>query len=173
MTHQSAPALKTFLRACVHRPWAPQLAEWAPLVIRLIVGYGFMAHGFAKLLRGADSFAVVLQAMSVPAPHLMSWITIAIEIFGGLAILAGAFVTLASIPMIIVLLVAIFTVHFPYGFSSIKLLAVTPQGAQFGPPGYETDLLYIAGLVSLVLGGAGRFSVDYAISRPSAGCSTS
>jgi putative oxidoreductase len=39
-----------------------------------------------------------------------------------------------------VLLVATFTVHLAYGFSSIKLLAVTPTGAQFGPPGYEVDL---------------------------------
>ena len=38
-------------------------------------------------------------------------------------------------------LVAIFTVHLPYGFSSIKLMAVTPAGAQFGPVGYECNLL--------------------------------
>ncbi|MFY9952174.1 hypothetical protein [Bradyrhizobium sp.] len=57
--------------------------------------------------------------------------------------------------MAIVLLVAIFTVHLPYGFSSIKLQEITPTGAQFGPPGYETDLLYLACLVTLVVGAAG------------------
>jgi uncharacterized membrane protein YphA (DoxX/SURF4 family) len=56
----------------------------------------------------------------------------------------GAFVTLVSIPMAALLLVAMFTVHLPYGFSSIKLVAVTPAGAQFGPPGYECNLLYLA-----------------------------
>ena len=54
--------------------------------------------------------------------------------------------------MAAVLLVAMFTVHLPYGFSSIKLMAVTPAGAVFGPPGYETDLLYLACLAALVAG---------------------
>jgi len=58
------------------------------------------------------------------------------------------------------LLVAIFTVHLPYGFSSIKLMAVTATGAQFGPPGYECDLLYLACLAALVLGGSGPLAID-------------
>jgi putative oxidoreductase len=62
--------------------------------------------------------------------------------------------------MAVVLLVAIFTVHLPYGFSSIKLMAVTAAGAQFGQPGYETDVLYLACLAALVLGGSGPFAVD-------------
>ena len=52
------------------------------------------------------------------------------------------------------------TVHLPYGFSSIKLVAVTAAGAQFGPPGYEANLLYLASLAALVLGGSGPLSVD-------------
>ena len=51
-------------------------------------------------------------------------------------------------------MVATLTVHLQYGFSSIKLLAATSAGAQFGPPGYETDLLYLACLAALVLGGS-------------------
>jgi len=74
-------------------------------------------------------------------------------------------VPLASIPMAIVLLTAIFTVHLPYGFSSIKLEAITSAGAQFGPPGYETDLLYLACLMALVLGGSGPFSIDRFLSN--------
>jgi putative oxidoreductase len=62
--------------------------------------------------------------------------------------------------MAAVLLVAIFTVHLPYGFSSIKLEAVTAAGAQFGPPGYETNLLYLACLAALVLGGSGPLSIE-------------
>src|SRR6516165_12487893 len=119
------------------------IARWAPVPLRLIVGYGFMEHGFAKLARGLDAFPAILHALGVPAPHLMGWLTIFIEIVGGLAVLLGVFVPLASIPMAAVLLVAIFTVHLPYGVSSIKLLAVTAAGAQFGPPGFETDLLYL------------------------------
>jgi hypothetical protein len=73
----------------------------------------------------------------------MAWSTILVEILGGLAVLVGAFVTLASLPMAAVLLVATFTVHLPYGFSSIKLNAVTAAGPQLGPPGYEVNLLYL------------------------------
>jgi len=51
-------------------------------------------------------------------------------------------------------------VHLPYGFSSIKLIAVTPTGAQFGPPGYECDLLYLAALVTLVMMGPGPLALD-------------
>jgi putative oxidoreductase len=66
--------------------------------------------------------------------------------------------------MAIVLLTAILTVHLPYGFLTVKLLAVTSAGAQFGPVGYEMNLLYIACLAALVLGGAGPLSVDRMLS---------
>jgi len=137
-----------------------RLASWAPLVLRLVVGYGFAVHGFAKLSRGPDSFAGILHSISVPAPHFMAWLTTLTELLGGIAIGLGALVPLVSIPLAAILLVAIFTVHLPYGFSSIKLIAVTQAGAQFGPPGYECDLLYLAALVALVLGGPGRLAID-------------
>jgi putative oxidoreductase len=80
-------------------------------------------------------------------------------------VLLGALVPLAAIPMAIVLLVAIFTVHLPNGFSSIKLQSFDSLGAHFGQPGYETDLLYLAGLIALCLGGAGPLSIDGALRR--------
>lgn len=135
------------------------------LPIRLIVGYGFMEHGYAKLDRGVEGFAHILQAIGMPFSSLLAWSTVLIEILGGLAILLGAFVALASIPMAIVLIVAILTVHLPNGFSSIKLQSFGPDGAHFGQPGYECDLLYLAGLAALVLGGAGPLSIDRLISH--------
>lgn len=142
-----------------------RFSRWAPLVLRLVIGGGFMQHGFAKLLRGPEMFAGILAAIGVPAPELMAWLTVAIEILGGFAVVIGAFVTLASIPMIVVLLVATFTVHLPYGFSSIKLQSVHNGIAHFGQPGYECDLLYLAGLLALMLYGAGPWSVDDAIAQ--------
>jgi putative oxidoreductase len=136
------------------------IGRWAPLPLRLIVGYGFMEHGFAKLAKGPDAFAAILHALGVPAPHVMAWATILIEVLGGLAVILGAFVALAALPMAALLLVAVFTVHLPYGFSSIKLVAVTAAGAQFGPPGYECNLLYLACLAALVLGGPGPLAID-------------
>jgi putative oxidoreductase len=136
------------------------LARWAPIPLRLIVGYGFAEHGFAKLLRGSENFTGVLHAMGLPMPAVFAWITIMTEIAGGILMLLGALVPLISIPMAVVLIVAIVTVHWPYGFSSIKLQAITPHGAHFGEPGYETDLLYLACILALVLGGAGPFAID-------------
>jgi putative oxidoreductase len=124
-----------------------------------------MQHGFAKLSKGPAAFAAILQALHVPEPHLMAWFTIWTELLGGLAIILGAFVALVSLPMAALLLVAIFTVHLPYGFSSIKLMAVTAAGAQFGPPGYECDLLYLACLAALVLGGSGPLAIDGLIGK--------
>lgn len=135
-------------------------ARWAPIPLRLIVGYGFMQHGWAKLHRGPDAFAAVLHALAVPAPHLMAWLTIVTELAGGALILLGAFIPLISVPMAIVMLVAIFTVHLPFGFPSIKLLGVTAAGPRFGPPGYECDLLYLACLAALVLAGPGPLAID-------------
>src|SRR5579859_8159354 len=61
----------------------PQMARWAPLALRLMVGYGFMEHGYAKLARGSDSFSHILQALGVPMPELLAWATILVELFGG------------------------------------------------------------------------------------------
>ena len=136
------------------------IARWAPIPLRLIVGYGFMEHGFSKLSKGPDAFAAILQALGVSGPHFLAWSTILVELLGGLAVILGAFVPLVSLPMAAILLAAIFTVHLPYGFSSIKLIAVTEAGAQFGPPGYECNLLYLSCLAALVLGGPGPFALD-------------
>jgi len=137
-----------------------RLARWAPIPLRLIVGYGFFAHGVAKLEKGPERFVEILHAIGTPAPHLMAWLTIFVELLGGLAVLLGAFVPWVSAPMIAVLLVAMFTVHLPFGFTSIKLLAVTADGPKFGPPGYETNLLYLACLATLLLAGSGPLAVD-------------
>ena len=152
---------KDFLRGIAFDlPGRFPIARWAPIPLRLIVGLGFIEHGLAKLSKGPDAFAAILHALAVPAPHFMAWVTIITELLGGLAILLGGFVSLVSLPLAAVLLVAIFTVHLPYGFSSIKLMAVTPSGAQFGPVGYECNLLYLAGLAALVLGGSGPLAID-------------
>jgi len=125
-----------------------------------MVGYGFMAHGYSKVVRGPEHFAAILHALSVPVPGLMGWVTIVVELVGGLAVLIGAFVLWVSIPLAAILLVSIFMLMLPYGFLSIKLQAVTSTGIQLGTPGYEIDLLYLASLAALVLGGTGPLSLD-------------
>lgn len=136
------------------------LSGFALLPVRLIAGYGFLEHGIAKWSRGAGAFSAVLEAMHVPAPHLMAILTIATEVGGGIALLLGAFVALVSVPSIVLLATAVFTVHLPYGFSSIKLMSYAHGRAQFGPPGYECDLLYMAAILTLALAGPSPWSVD-------------
>jgi putative oxidoreductase len=143
------------------------VARWAVLPMRLLVGYGFIEHGVAKLSRGPDVFAGILQQLGVPMPHVAAWLTIGTELLGGLALLLGAFVVWASIPTALVLLAAMVTVHLPYGFSSVKLLSVSASGAQFGPVGYELDLLYLAALIVLALQGPGPLSIDNVRQRKS------
>lgn len=134
--------------------------SWALFLLRLVVGYGFLAHGLAKLSRGPGVFAGILHNLGVPLPMLSAWSTIATEVLGGAAMLIGVFVVWASIPMAVVLLVAAIAVHLHYGFSSIRLLAVSSSGATFGPVGYELDLLYLAALLTLALAGPGTAAVD-------------
>jgi putative oxidoreductase len=134
--------------------------QTAPLFLRLIIGFGFMAHGWAKLSRGPGGFEKLLTQLNVPFPHLMSWITPLVEVFGGAAIFLGVFVSITAVPLIIIMMVAMFGIHIHYGFSSIKTIGLTPQGPLFGPPGYEICLLYIGGLIALLISGSGKFSVD-------------
>jgi putative oxidoreductase len=139
--------------------------QWALLPLRLMIGYGFMAHGWAKLSRGPDGFAKLLGQIGAPLPEVTAWVSTLTELLGGLAILVGAFVAVVSVPLIVMMLVAMFTVHLRYGFSAINTIGLTAGGPQFGPPGYEVNLLYIAGLLTLILGGAGAVSIDRLLAR--------
>jgi putative oxidoreductase len=65
-----------------------------------------------------------------------------------------------SIPLITSMIAAIVTVQGRFGFSSINTIGLTPSGPLFGPPGYEINLLYIAGLVALALSGPTALSID-------------
>ena len=139
---------------------ANPFAPWAPVLLRVAVGLGFVMHGWAKFSRGPEGFATVLHTLGIPMPFVLAWLTTLVELVGGAAIIAGAFVPFAALPMAVVLLVALFTVHLPYGFFSVKLVEVSASGTKFGTVGWEIILLYLAGLGALAFGGPGAFSVD-------------
>ena len=140
-------------------------SRWAVLPLRIIVGYGFLAHGAVKWSRGPANFARLLHQIGVPLPTSTAYMVTLVEVLGGLAILAGAFVAIVSIPLVASMLVAMFTVQLRYGFSSVNTIGLTPAGPVFGPPGYEINLLYIAALLALALAGPGGWSVDGWLSR--------
>jgi putative oxidoreductase len=141
------------------------LRRWAPIPIRMIVGYGFVVHGYAKLARGPEHFSEILHVLGVPMPGVMSWVIIGVELIGGFAVLTGAFMRWFIIPMAAILLVSTFRVLLPYGFQSIELRGVTSTGVQLATPGYEVDLLYLACLAALILSGTGPLSLDNIIAK--------
>jgi putative oxidoreductase len=105
-----------------------QWQRWVPIPIRVILGVGFMVHGWAKWSRGPAAFAELLKHAHVPLPLANAWVVTLLEIFGGLALLAGAFVTIVSVPLILSMLGAMFTVNINYGFSAVNTIGLTPDG---------------------------------------------
>ena len=135
--------------------------QWAPLPLRLIIGFGFIYHGFPKIsAEGHQTFVATLSRIHVPAPGLMAWVAGVVEFVGGIALILGVFVTIASALLALDMLVALVKVHWAAGFSFMNFTGVGPNGPTFGLPGYEVNLLHIAGLVALILGGAGALSFE-------------
>ena len=146
-------------------PWrdvvTPELADFIGERDSLL-GIGFVYHGFPKLFSSAEheGFVAMLQGIGVPASALTAWIVAIVESLGGLALIAGAYVAVAAVPLAVNMLVALLTVHLPMGCSFMNITGMSEAGPTFGMPGYEVNLLYIAGLVALILGGAGALSID-------------
>lgn len=140
---------------------------WGPVPIRILIGFGFIYHGFIKLFTsiGHENFLRLLNSIGVPLPNIISWLIGGLEFFGGIAVLAGAFVTITNILLILDMVVAMFWVNLPSGFNLMNVTVLIEGGPKFGIPGLEINLLYIAGLVSLLLTGAGNYSVDKIIKK--------
>jgi putative oxidoreductase len=134
----------------------------AALPLRLVLGFGLAYHGFPKLFDAAGhaGFVGMLHGLGFPAPSLLAWVVGLLEFGGGLALLAGAFARAVAALGIVEMAVALVAVHLPEGFNFIHITGTSPNGPVFGMPGYEVNLLYIAGLAALLLGGAGPLSVD-------------
>jgi putative oxidoreductase len=148
-----APAFRSVIDTSPAKPFAL-------LMLRLVIGFGFVAHGYAKLHRGPEKFGALLAFLGVPFPQFTAWFVALVELLGGLALMIGAFVLILSVPLIILHLVAMSTIHIHYGFSSVNTIGLTPDGPLFGPPGFEISLLYIGGIVVLAAFGPGALSVD-------------
>jgi len=112
--------------------------EWVPVPIRMILGVGFVVHGWAKWSRGPAVFAELLRQVGVPWPLANAWLVTLLEMFGGLALLVGAFVTIVSVPLILSMLGAMFTVNIKYGFSAINTIGLTPEGPNLARRGMKS-----------------------------------
>ena len=145
------------------------ISRWAPIPLRLLLGFGFVYHGFPKLFssEGHEMFVGMLGGLGVPAPGLMAWFVGILELVGGIGLILGAFVSVFSALLIINMLVALFKVHLAQGFNFMNMTGMTEGGPTFGMPGYEVNVLYIAGLAALFLWGKSAISIDrwFAIRR--------
>lgn len=121
----------------------------ALLGLRLVLAYGFYAPAMMKW-DDIASVASWFESMGMPLPTLNAYLAASTELAGVILLTLGLATRLISIPLIVVMLVAIFMVHLPHGFSS-------------GDNGFEIPLYYILMLFTLVTMGAGKLSVDHFI----------
>ena len=143
------------------------LSRWSPLPLRILLGIGCVHHGWHNVIMADErqAFTWMLREIGNTNPTVLLWIISATSFVGGLALLTGAFVRQVAVPLAVNVAAILFVMHVPNGFDYLKLTAVTAQGPQYGMPGYEVSLLYMAGLMSLGLSGAGPLSVDWARAR--------
>src|SRR5437867_12631366 len=132
----------------------------ATLILRLVLGVVFFAHGAQKLLGwfGGPGFSGTMGfftgMMHIPAP--LAFLAIAAEFFGGLGLILGFLTRIAAFGITVNMLVAIAAVHGPFGFF------MNWTGTQKGE-GIEYHLLVLAITALLMMRGAGAFSIDHAI----------
>ncbi len=135
--------------------------HWA-IPLRIVIGLAFVHHGIPKVFSAQDHQMLqgMLGHMGVPAPTLMAWVVGLVELLGGAALVLGLFTWIASALLTIEMIVAMLLVTGHAGFDAVHVVGMTPRGPVFGLPGMELNLLYIAGLLALFIGGPGPLSID-------------
>ncbi len=123
----------------------------SPLIFRLLLVWGFYEPAMNKLQNPA-AIMEWFSEMGLPFPWLQTWLAIITECAGCLLLFFGLGTRIIVVPLIIVLLVAIKKVHLENGFSAAN-------------NGYEIPFYYLLMLISLLLTGSGKFSLDYLLNR--------
>ena len=132
-------------------PVLEKLQSVSLLFLRLILAYGFYEPAKMKW-SDINSVAEWFGSMGFPLPALQAYMAASTEALGVLLLTIGFATRLISIPLIVVMIVAILTVHLGNGFSS-------------GDNGFEIPLYYMLMLFVLVAHGAGKFSVDHILHK--------
>ena len=132
-----------------------RLNDLPPLLFRLILAYGFYEPATRKI-SDIGSVAQWFGSMGFPFPTLNAYLAAGTETIGFVLLFIGLGTRLITIPLMVVMIVAITTVHWSHGFPASK-------------NGFEIPLYYLLMLLSLLITGAGRFSLDAVIARRSRG----
>lgn len=127
---------------------ADKWGDVAPLVLRVATGLVFFMHGWQKLEGGVAGTAGFLSSLQFPAPELFAVLLIAAEVLGGAALILGVFTHWAAKISAFVALVAWVTVHLKGGFFASN-------------GGYEFIMVLFAACVSIMITGAGKYSLDH------------
>jgi putative oxidoreductase len=130
-----------------------------PTVLRLAIGIVFVAHGAQKLFGvwgggGPVGTAAFFNELGLTPAYPLALLVGLAEFIGGLLLVAGAFTFFVAAVLAVTMATAIWKVHFAYGFF-LNWLNAPGQGH-----GYEFHLVLLAGLLALILGGPGAFSID-------------
>ena len=142
-----------------------------PVPIRIVFGIYFILSGFPKLFTSAGHGNIVYQlaGLKIPFPETVSWGVGAIEFFGGLLLLAGFLTTIAAALNIFStgghFLFALMSGLFPSGGFPAPLPPL-PDAFPYTLPEYGFSLLLMGGLLTLIIGGAGAYSVDRWLADP-------
>lgn len=123
-----------------------KLRDIPPLLFRLLLAFGFYVPFMMKVHNVGD-FAGFLGSLGVPAPEFWAWITMICEGLGIICLFFGFLTRIATIPLLVIMINAIALVHWSHGYS--------PGGNGFAMP-----LIYGLMLISLLITGPGRVSVD-------------
>lgn len=115
-----------------------------PVVLRVVLGAIFVAHGFQKISGDMHGFTQTVGRLGFPAPFLFAWAAALAEFLGGICVLVGLFTRWAALAIVVVMSVAVTKVHLHQGLVG----------------GYEYPLTLLAIAVAVVLTGAGPLSLD-------------
>ena len=126
------------------------------IIIRLIVGGVFLSEGIQKLLFPAIRGAGRFEKIGLPSPEFLGSFVGIFEILCGALILLGLLTRLASIPLIIIMLVAIATT---------KTSILANEGIWELLHGSRTDWAMLLGSMFLLIKGGGNWSIDKIVMR--------
>ncbi|MDD1966845.1 DoxX family protein [Pseudomonas sp. NPDC090203] len=127
-------------------------AGYGITVLRILVGIIFMAHGSQKLFGmfggyGLEGTGQYMASLGLNPGYLMALLSGSAEFFGGLALFLGLLVRPAAVVLIVMLVVAILSVHIHNGLFMAN-------------NGYEFGLALLGAAVAVLFEGAGRVSLD-------------
>lgn len=136
------------LNALTHSNWMGRFHAWAPLILRVALGSIFVMHGYQKIfVMGLPGVGGFLGSLGFPMPEVLAYVLAYGEFLGGLLLIAGLFTHWVAKFDIIVTFLALLTVHWDNGF-------------WVGNGGYEFVMLMLAASISLLITGAGKYSLD-------------